>query len=174
MKHLTYDGHSTIKQAPRTVSLILTNSSDAAVARIVAASAARVKAPGYNVAVMKEAAGDCEFQPNEHFKTLAEFQKFVSANPTEILSVSIAPITSSNYEEQLTNVVKLKTPTFGNDLVENIEGLPGSIGSYQYPLHNVLLGETTEVEITVQPKNSFRLTLELGGYLTRRLVPTKM
>lgn len=173
MKHLTYDGKTTIKQAPKTVEIILSNATDTAVKRVIVGSPARVKSPGYHMAMMKEA-DDCKFQPNDHFKTLAEFQHFVNACPTEILSVFISPITSSNIEEQLTDAVKLKTPTFGNDLIENIDGVSGNIGSYQYPFHNVLLGEAAEVEVTVYPQNSFKLTIQLGGYYTRRLVPTKM
>ena len=169
-KHLTYDGKSTMKLPPRSIQLVLTNDTDVAQHKLLVASAAREKVIGYNNTILKEGNG-CEMVANEHFKTLAQFQNFVKGYPVELLSVSITPITSSNYAEQLAAPVRIKTPAFGEDLIEVVAGQASGMGNYQYPLHNVLLGDPNEVEITIQPKNSFTLTLELGGYNTRRLIP---
>lgn len=168
--HLTYDGKSTLQEGPRLIEIILTNDTESAQTRVLVSSPARVRSPQYNESLLS--ASKCQFQQNTYFGSLAAFQQFVEANPTQLLSIMLSPLTSNNIEEQLKNPVQIKTPTFGEDLVEVIAGQPNGVGRAQYVLHNVFLGESTDVEIILQPKNSLKLTLELGGYFTRRLIPS--
>ncbi len=170
MKHLTFDGKSTIPQAKKVIQLTLTNTTDKVEKKILVPSPARLRHINYNNSILKQGE-NCVVEGE---LTLEYLQNFAKACPIELCSVTVSPIQSSNFIEQLSNAVAIKTPTLGDDIVENLQADSASqVGTANFLLHNIFLGDVAEVEITILPQSSIKVTLELGPYMSRRLVPSK-
>lgn len=168
MKYLTTNGRDAQSGPLKVLTVEIENTSDTPQSIFLLRSAAKyAKTDG----VITD--GDtCVLLQNPFFERLEQLVDFVEACPTQLHVVTVQPIFSDKTADlvaQTTKSIRLLTPTFGPELVEEIESQPIQ-GGANFPLSNFYLGGISELEVTIQPKSKIRLTLHFGGYLTDRLV----
>lgn len=170
---LTSNGRTTQNTGSRQIVLEISNPTGEPVKKLLAPSRCRTKTDKYEERLLKELKAEgkfsCDMIKNDFFTHLSHLVAFVGASPTVLESIELIVRRSDDQERQLNEPIRLITPTFGKDIVVDVMGTPILAGAKYGFRKEVVLGSNQEIEITIQPKSTIRLVLNLGMFYADHL-----